>query len=109
MIWKPSIHRKVIVVVARRLLFLLALLLVGVISAIGFDYCYNRSRPSGGQSPPILIALGTFMWGADSMSTVLAVWLAGRQGIWRSWSGRFRIVLYVAAYMTGVSFHRARR
>jgi hypothetical protein len=35
------------------------------------------------------------------MSFVLAAWLAGREGIWRNWGGRIRVVVYLAAYTYG--------
>jgi hypothetical protein len=98
---KQRIRRASMLVGLRRLLFLSALLLMGAISTCCFDFGYNRSRPPGGQSPPALIVFGTFMWGADSMGAVLAAWLAGREGIWRSWGGRTRVVIYLAAYTYG--------
>jgi hypothetical protein len=90
-----------LLVALRRLLFLTALIWMGAISTSCFDLGYNRSRPPGGESPPALILFGTFMWGADSMSFVLAAWLAGREGIWRKWGGRIRVVVYLAAYTYG--------
>ncbi len=98
---KERISRASMLVGLRRLLFLSALLLMGAVSTCCFDIGYNRSRPLGGQSAPVLIVFGTFMWGADSMSAVLAAWLAGREGIWRSWGGRTRVVMYLAAYTYG--------
>jgi hypothetical protein len=100
-IWKGCIDRSSMTVGLRRLLFLTALLCSGAISTSCFDFGYNRSRPPGGQSPPALIAFATFMWGADAMGTVLAAWLAGRKGIWHSWSGCVRVVLYLGAYTYG--------
>jgi hypothetical protein len=99
--WKQCIDRTSMLVGLRRLLFLTALLLMGALSTCCFDFGYNRSRLPGGQPSPVLILFGTFMWGADSMSAVLAAWLAGREGVWRSWGGRIRVVIYLAAYTYG--------
>jgi small-conductance mechanosensitive channel len=105
--WKRRIDLTSMMVGLRRLLFLTALLSMGAISTSCFDFGYNWSRPSGGQSPPALIAFATFMWGADSMGTVLAAWLAGRKRIWHTWSGCIRVVLYLAAYTYGRLLHSA--
>jgi hypothetical protein len=102
---KQSIDGTSVMAGLRRLLFLTALLSMGAISTSCFDFGINRSRPPGGQSPPTMIVFGAFMWGADSMGTVLAAWLAGRKGIWSSWSGRVRVVLYLAAYTYGRLLH----
>jgi hypothetical protein len=92
-------------VVLRRLLFLTALLSMGAISTYCFHFGYNRSRSPGGGSLTFPVLFGTFMWGADWMSAVLAAWLAGREGVWRSWSGRLRVVIYLAAYAYGRMLH----
>ncbi len=114
-LWKPRVDRAQLMTALRRLLFLTALLCMSSVTTSCFDFGYNRSRPPGGESPPVRIAFATFMWGADSMGTVLAAWLAGRQGIWCGWGGRIRIAMYLAgrnfivwiafgmAHWTGVS------
>ena len=85
---------------ARRAIFFSALLATGAITISCFHLTHNTqwSRTVGGDG---LKALGKFAWGADSLGLVLGVWLAGRTGVWRSWSGWLRAAAYLLAYTYG--------
>ena len=71
------------------------LLTMGVISSVSFDFGYNKS------GAPLPMIFATIMWGANSIEALLAVWLVGRAGVWRSWSGIVRVAVYVSAYVYG--------
>ncbi len=83
---------------ARRVLFVSALLFTGAASTIYFHYTVH-DRAS--ESKALLAAMGYFAWGADFPHLLLALWLAGRKGVWNNWRGWLRAVLYIAAFIYG--------
>jgi hypothetical protein len=85
----------------RRISFVLALLGIGAVTVACFHLSFNSSWAQSGSRNPMLVAFGTFAWGADSLGLVLGAWLAARHLIWKSWSGRVRAFSYVLAYSYG--------
>lgn len=89
---------------ARRVTFVLALLTSGALGVSCFHLAFNSSlaRTATGNPPAALVAFGTFAWGADAaMEMVLALWLAGRSNVWRTWSGWLRAAAYLLAFSYG--------
>lgn len=92
-------------IVARRVLFVLALLLTGALSTICF-HCTINNR-TGSAAKAYLYQVGHFAWGADSLLFLLALWLAGRKDVWNNWRGWLRAALYLAAFVYGQMLHAA--
>ncbi len=79
---------------ARRVLFIAALLLTGPMSVSAFHYLQKTGAT---RLPPLAV----FTWGLDEIGMVLAIWLVARVGIWRTWSGWLRITCYLLSYAYG--------
>jgi len=84
-------------IATRRVTFLFVLLTIGPVTVSCFHFVHN----TGGNPSPGSKAFGVFAWGADSLGLVLGVWLAGRSGVWRSWTGWVRATAYLFAYAYG--------
>lgn len=105
----------------RRGVFAMALVGIGTfVSLVTGCYHYKWGHPQtsflGYPHSPILRALGEaigfpglplsrmaslFVWGMDSLGIVLAVWLVGRCGLWRTAGGKIRVGVYLIAYVWG--------
>lgn len=84
-------------IATRRATFLFVLLATGALTVSCFHYAQNSIRAPS----PQVRAFGIFAWGADSAVLVLGMWLAGRWGVWRTWSGWIRAATYVVAFAYG--------
>lgn len=113
--------------VLRRSLFSLALLGTGSAVAIATGFYHDKwghpdsLRPGyrwwvsptgimeliGLPGLPFDRMFGTLLWGADTLGVVLAVWLVGRYGWHKNWSGRVRGTLYVFAFGYGAMLFSA--
>ncbi|MBI1246851.1 hypothetical protein GC197_03275 [bacterium] len=81
------------ITIARRVLFVAALLWLGSISRIFFNALLGEEI-----LPPPAAA---FFIGNDAMRMVLVLWLATRSHVWTSWQGWLRAGFYVAAFVYG--------
>ncbi len=79
---------------ARRVLFLAALLLMGPVTVAIFQAA-QATNAAGYRM------LATFAWGMDSLGTVLAIWLVARAELWSRWQGYLRAIIYLSAYAYG--------
>ena len=89
-----DLHRKYVLTVVRRALFVAALLLIGPVTVSIFYYSLSPNTP--GPSP-----VGVFAWGMDSIGVVLAIWLVTRSNVWRSSGGLLCVAVYMIAYAYG--------
>lgn len=90
------------IIFARHSIFVLAFLLSGPVSVSLFHLGYNSPwTQTAGNPSPGWMALGAFAWGADSLVSVFAAWLAGRSPVWSTWSGRLRAASYLFAFTYG--------